>query len=111
MTSVRRTSSAVSVTEAQLAALGHDRPFGCEVAVFFVDTDRASYAHAADLYAAAFRNVGIEVELRHYPVEPPRDLNGRGSCITLSLRCTGMSKGPRKLPSCFTNGAATPRRV
>jgi glycosyltransferase involved in cell wall biosynthesis len=46
-------------------------------AVFLVDMERGSYALAADLYAAAFSHAGIGVELRPYPTEPPRDLEGR----------------------------------
>jgi len=54
-----------------------DRPASAAAAVFLVDIDRGSYAHAAQLYAAAFREAGIEIELRRYPSEAPRDLSGR----------------------------------
>jgi glycosyltransferase involved in cell wall biosynthesis len=39
--------------------------------------ERGSYALAADLYAAAFRHAGIEIELRPYPTVPSSDLEGR----------------------------------
>ena len=53
------------------------RPARAEAAVFLVDADRGSYAQAAELYAAAFREAGIAIELRRYPAAPPRDLSGR----------------------------------